>query len=114
MNEITIVVGRDFTPTPIGRYFSDGEYSGEAFRERVLIPALLRYDKVTVDLAGVIGYGSSFLEEAFGGVFDRKDRINPEVVRQKLFVTTSDPGKEEDRLDVVEYMNEQYAASKKD
>lgn len=50
----------------------DGPGSGEAFRDDVLIPALTRArdaDTVlVVDLDGVAGLPTSFLEEAFGGL----------------------------------------------
>ena len=108
VKEITIVIGRDFTRTPIGRYVSDGVLSGEVFREKKLIPALKEFDRVTVDLAGVVGYGSSFLEEAFGGLFSRDSPIDPDVVWQKLRVITTDESKQQDLEDVNEYMREQF------
>ncbi|MCL1922029.1 MAG: STAS-like domain-containing protein [Kiritimatiellaeota bacterium] len=65
-----IQVGLDFTTTPIGRFRKDSQYSGQVFREDYLVPALndSTIEKVIVDLSGVEGYGSSFLEEAFGGL----------------------------------------------
>ena len=68
----TINVGRDFSPDPAGRYRSDGESSGEAFREDILKPTLemLREGetlKVVID-DGVEDYGSSFLVEGFAGL----------------------------------------------
>jgi len=33
-----------------------------------LVPALKEFDRVTVLLDGTMGYGSSFLEETFGGL----------------------------------------------
>jgi hypothetical protein len=63
-----IKVARDFTEAPGGRFYSDGDWSGEKFREEFLWPALTKYGRVRVDLAGTQGYGSSFLEEAFGGI----------------------------------------------
>lgn len=70
--EITIVVARDFSRYPGGRYKADGEFSGEAFREEKLLPALREAEavdaRVVVDIDGAAGYPSSFLEEAFGGL----------------------------------------------
>lgn len=68
MNEFTIDVARDFTPYPFGRYRTDGERSGEVFREDKLVPAMRQHQHVTVDLSGSNYYGSSFLEESFGGL----------------------------------------------
>lgn len=58
----------EYTMFPGPRYKKLGKNSGEEFRCDVLIPALEEHDEVKVDLDGVIGYGSSFLEEAFGGL----------------------------------------------
>ncbi|MCX7176017.1 MAG: STAS-like domain-containing protein [Proteobacteria bacterium] len=64
----TINVARDFSRYPAGRYTTDGPFSGAAFRDDYLLPALRAGDEVSVELDGVRGYGSSFLEEAFGGL----------------------------------------------
>lgn len=64
----TISLARDFTKFPAGRYRDDGPYSGELFRDTYLIPALSSDEAITIDLDGARGYGSSFLEEAFGGL----------------------------------------------
>ena len=85
----TIVMGLDFSPTPTGRYIKDSPCSGEAFRERVLIPAMKKYEKVKVDLAGTEGYGASFLEEAFGGLV-RTGIFTPAEISKKLSITSSD------------------------
>jgi len=68
----TINVAKDFSKYPGGRYLSDGDYSGQRFRDEMLVPALRSAqntkEKLTVELDGTLGYGSSFLEEAFGGL----------------------------------------------
>jgi hypothetical protein len=59
----------DFARYPAGRYLTDGPYSGQAFREGFLVPALRILDaRVVIEFDGARGYGSSFLEEAFGGL----------------------------------------------
>ncbi len=63
-----INVAKDYTRFPAGRYKSDGPFSGERFREELLAPALEKTDVIEVELDGVAGYGSSFLDEAFGGL----------------------------------------------
>lgn len=90
MKEKKITIGVDFTRTPIGRYRDDGPYSGQVFREDMLMPALRENDKVIIDLAGVEGYGSSFLEEAFGGVI-RAGEFTAEALKDKLSILSSDP-----------------------
>lgn len=90
MAEAMIELASQFSTTPAGRYRSDGRFSGEVFRDDVLVPALDRAgnDTVTVVLDGVAGYGSSFLEEAFGGLARRNPsfarRVNL-VARSKVF-----------------------------
>ena len=63
---VLLNVAKDFSRYPGGRYRAKSRNSGEDFRERLLLPAL-RAGDVTVVLDGVRGYGSSFLEEVFGG-----------------------------------------------
>ena len=87
---ITINVARDFTRYPSGRYKSKGDTSGEAFRERFLEEPLRQGKSVSVELDGTIGYGSSFLEEAFGGLI-RSLRMTPFDLRQRLKLVTLDP-----------------------
>ena len=97
-----INIAQDYTKTPGGRFISEGQYSGEDFRNRVLEPAFEKMldtgETLVVNLDGGYGYGSSFLEEAFGGLA-RKTK-NRDLLR---IVILSD---EEPRLvdDVKEYM----------
>lgn len=71
-----INVAEDFSRYPAGRYEDDGTYSGEVFRKNLLIPSLESREKILILLDGTRGYGSSFLEEAFGGLvregYDKK------------------------------------------
>ena len=64
----SLSVARDFSVTPGGRWRRISECSGEEFRERFLEPAVQSGQFVEVNLDGVVGYGSSFLEEVFGGI----------------------------------------------
>ncbi|MFA0263181.1 STAS-like domain-containing protein [Vibrio cyclitrophicus] len=68
---ITIDLAKDFSRTPFGRYTSDSLNSAEKFRTDWLLPAFKKQpsEKVMVDFSGIsMGLGSSFLEEAFGGL----------------------------------------------
>ncbi|MCU0868288.1 MAG: STAS-like domain-containing protein [Burkholderiales bacterium] len=56
----------DFTYAPFEA--TGSPTSGRAFRENCLAPALARSRLVTVDLDGVRGFSSAFLEAAFGGL----------------------------------------------
>lgn len=74
MNEdhLTLTIATEFTTTPGARYSSEGDYSGEEFRDKYLEPRFLEAQKSSkklhVILDGVEGYATSFLEEAFGGL----------------------------------------------
>lgn len=63
-----IDISRDFSKVPAGRHKADGDFSGEVFRDELLAPALREYESVEVILDNTEGFGSSFLEEAFGGL----------------------------------------------
>jgi STAS-like domain of unknown function (DUF4325) len=100
---ITIDVGRDFTRFPSGRYEVNGMTSGEAFRKKLLEPALGHVgEKVRVMLDTTIGYGSSFLEEAFGGLV-RKAGFESSDLLKRLELVTVD---ESLRLEVSEYITD--------
>lgn len=59
----------DFSEFPGPRYESLGPNSGQKFRKEVLLPAISEFSgEIEIVLDGVFGYGSSFLEEAFGGL----------------------------------------------
>lgn len=69
---MVINIAKEYTKTPGGRFIREGEFSGEDFRIKMLEPiyekAKANNEQLTVILDGGYGYGSSFLEEAFGGL----------------------------------------------
>ncbi|MGL6403429.1 STAS-like domain-containing protein [Aeromonas hydrophila] len=87
MMNITIDVASKFSPLPFGRYVTDGGNSGTRFREEILKQILLEYDEqVTLDFSNVkIGVGSSFLEEAFGGLV--RQGFSAEDILKRIKVT---------------------------
>lgn len=84
----SINVRDDFTRFPAGRYISDGSYSGERFREQFLVPALQDSDIVEIHLDGTLSPGSSFLEEAFGGLL--RAGFQSSELSSKLKIISSD------------------------
>lgn len=78
-----IVLYKDFSPSPFGRYRTDSDVSGEVFREDCLIPSLNKYDKITINLDKLDGIGPSFWDEAFAGLIINKyytlDEINKKI-----------------------------------
>lgn len=92
---IKIDVGKDFSSKPYGRYFKDGKFSAERFRNEHLIPALNKTDfssgeVVTIFMDNVdpdFEYSSSFLEETFGGLV-RKTNYTEEEIERVLDIQT--------------------------
>ncbi|MCY9815177.1 STAS-like domain-containing protein [Aeromonas caviae] len=84
MMSITIDVGTKFSRSPLGRYYSDGNSNGTRFREEVLKPELIKSDEsITLDFSNVsIGVGSSFLEEAFGGLV--RDGFDADELKRRI------------------------------
>jgi len=78
--EINVV--KEYTDKPGARYESQGSNSGEKFRDEILYPkfieAIEKDETLTVNLDGGYGYGSSFLEETFGGLVRRLKKENNE------------------------------------
>jgi len=92
MNQIhKISVAKDFSTEPIGRFVEDGPKSGEVFRRDILLPAMAKHDRIEVNLDGTEGYGSSFLEEAFGGILRVTDLLIADVKRRLSFISTEEP-----------------------
>ena len=89
--DMTLYV-RDFTFTPGPRLQEDGNYSGEEFRDKYLLPKFLDAVKkdirLNVNLENTKGYATSFLEEAFGGLI-RKGCKKKEV-KKYLRIHSSD------------------------
>lgn len=106
-----IRIAEDFSKYPMGRYFpKDGDFAGERFRKEFLKPALeeaikLGTDKkVTVDLDGVRTFGSSFLEEAFGGLV-REESFTKAQLKGFLQIVYTQPELEFYAQAIAEYIS---------
>ena len=97
----TINIASQFSRYPAGRFVSDGPFSGEYFRDNLLIPALDGGEKVILQMDGTRGYGSSFLEEAFGGLV--RKGYKPEALMKRLEFQTSDPSITEEIISYIEH-----------
>ena len=86
----TITIAEDFSKFPAGRFREDGKWSGAAFRDDLLVAALQDAEKVEVVFDGVAGFGSSFLEEAFGGLV-RVCHLDKTFLDEHLRLRTDDP-----------------------
>jgi hypothetical protein len=112
VDEGNILRVRDsFSATPGSRKPHEGEFSGEEFRISVLLPAVVSAinskTPLVVDLDGTAGYGTSFLEEAFGGLI-RDDRIDYNSLKKILSIKSD----EESYLkeDIQSYLKDAYEA----
>lgn len=99
----TIDIAKDFSPVPAGRHASDGDYSGEHFRKSVLRPALEKYSTVEVILDNTEGFGSSFLEEAFGGLV--RDGLTSEFLVKHLLLIGNSPAGKRYKSKVQQYIS---------
>jgi STAS-like domain of unknown function (DUF4325) len=72
MDKIIIKIADDYTKTPGVREEIEGDFPGEEFLEKILLPrfkqAIAEKKKLYVDLDDTAGYATSFLESAFGGL----------------------------------------------
>ena len=107
---MTTVSVRQFSEYPGGRYRHISEFSGEEFRETVLEPALKSGGSVVVDLDGVVGYGSSFLEEVFGGIVRAKKWLSKDEVDRHLKIASQ---RQSWLVEAYQYIDEQLARSEK-
>ena len=107
MNKLDI--GKDFSPDPGGRFYSDKMKSGEEFREEQLKPrieSLGKDEQLEIILDnGVDGYGSSFLVEGFAGMV-KYGYIQPNKLLTKLVFIYSDPDFNFFEKKIRQYINE--------
>ena len=107
-------IATDFSRIPGARYPEEGDFSGQEFRKNVLLPqlkkAIQEKVKLTIDLDGTAGLGTSFLEEAFGGLI-REDRLDyNEIIGTLEFISEEDP----DYIsEIYSYIDDAYEQEKK-
>jgi len=98
---------KDFSITPGSRYKDEGAraHSGQEFRENFLedkfIEAIDKKVKLIVDLDGTIGFGTSFLEEVFGGL---ARKFGKKEVKETLdFISNEEPYLIKDIKEYIEH-----------
>lgn len=93
MTQHRLSVAREFSRTPGPRYPQEGNFSGALFRRKILLvrikAAISESEALLVDLDGTAGYGTSFLEEAFGGLI-REDGLSAEAVGDVLRIKSDE------------------------
>ncbi|MDA9817823.1 STAS-like domain-containing protein [Flavobacteriaceae bacterium] len=91
MTKKTINIAKEFCIAPAGRFKKNADYSGEKFREEFLVPAFQdnTFGSIEVVLDNLEGVGSSFWEEAFGGLI-RVENISYNDIKNKLRLKCED------------------------
>lgn len=111
----TLNIGKDFSTDPIGRFRSDGNRSGETFREDCLKQALQSLEpgeKLEIILDdGVESYGSSFLSEGFAGMV-KYGFITSEELLAKIEIKYTNEDFEFFKKKILEYINKAKYNSK--
>lgn len=109
MADIKLNIAKDFSRCPGARYKTEGDFSGEEFRENLLLPklntAIAAHSKLIVDLDGSAGYSTSFLEEAFGGLI-RHDNISYKLIQDTIVIKSDEDPSYKD--DIMFYLNKAY------
>jgi hypothetical protein len=92
---VVLDIAKEYSAYPAGRDETDGPFNGEKFRKIYLLP---RYQQavdgnadLVVSLDGVMSFGSSFLEEAFGGLV-RKEHVEKSDLQRRLRILIGRPG----------------------
>lgn len=104
-----ISIAKDFSITPGGRYIKEGQFSGEEFRESMLIPKFLEAtknnEKLIIDTDGAYGYPPSFLDESFGGL---ADTFGIDAVLSRIEIVANDQPGLVDRISGYVHSHQKY------
>lgn len=105
-NRIEFSIADNFSKTPGPRLKDEGDFSGESLRlilEPIFLEAVADNKKVVIDLDRTAGYGTSFLEEVFGGL--ARDH-GVENVMKIDFISQEEPYLIDDINDYINKANE--------
>lgn len=100
-------ISTDFSDIPGPRYINEGAYSGEKFRQELLFPKLKEAidngSILVIDFDGTQGYGTSFLEEAFGGLIRDNHLLYDDIIKHISIISIEEPYLKDD---VMEYLKD--------
>ena len=109
---MTLNVAREFSDVPGPRSRDEGPYSGAEFLDALLLPEFNKAEacgeKLIVVLDGASGYGTSFLEESFGGLA-RKLGSTERVSNTIVIVSKDEPYLCDD---ISKYIREAFTGAK--
>jgi hypothetical protein len=108
MSNIEFIIKTEFSYAPGPRYSTEGNWSGENLR-KLLLPkikeAIKNNGELKINLDGTAGYGTSFLEEVFGGLI-REDGLEFDQINKHVeFISKEEPYLIED---INEYMTDAH------
>lgn len=91
MSDKVFSIAKDFSPNPGPRKIRQGPNSGEALRPKLKRVLDDSQGRIQILLDGTRGMGSSFLDEAFGGLIRYDGRTKDELKRRFHFISRVDP-----------------------
>ncbi len=104
-----IKIATDFSRIPGARYPIEGDFSGQEFRKKILLPqlkeAINNHEELIIDLDGTAGLGTSFLEESFGGLIREDHMRYKDIIKTLKFISTEEPDYIEE---ILSYINDAY------
>jgi STAS-like domain of unknown function (DUF4325) len=106
-DSLVLSIAEKFSAYPAGRDDNDGDFNGQKFRRNFLVPLLKQaegsHTKVTVSLRGMKSFGSSFLEEAFGGLV-RNEGFKKSTLASILVIDAGAPENERYKDSIERYI----------
>src|SRR3546814_1210636 len=87
-------IAKDFSPFAGPRYIRQGSHSGEALRSKLIRFLNSHPGPVTIVLDGTKGMGSSFLDEAFGGLIRNEGWAKRDIEQRLRFQSKLDRSEE--------------------
>ena len=99
MDTIIFKVVKEFSRTPSARVAKEGRFPGTDLRSKItplIRKALQDKKKFLIDLDGASGYGTSFLEEVFGGLIREEHFKYKELVSCLEIKTDEEPELEDE------------------
>ena len=104
-----IKIATMFSWIPGARFPEEGDFSGQEFRQKILVPtlkeAIKKKERLEIDLDGTAGFGTSFLEEAFGGLLRIDKFMYKDIMNTIHFISMDDPEYIEE---IKSYLKEAY------
>lgn len=110
MEPVVISIAKDFSKTPGPRLKKEGSFSAELFLEVILdakFREALESDEknIIINLDRTLGYGTSFLEETFGGLARKYGAEN--VTKKIKIISNEEPWLLDDIKSYIEDVKKQ-------